>query len=31
LVIIDNIKVRVKGVSGVEIPPAAAITVKLTN
>jgi gliding motility-associated protein GldM len=31
LVIIDNIKVRVKGVSGVEIPPAAAVTIKLTN
>ena len=31
LIIIDNIKVRVKGVSGVEIPPAAAVTIKLTN
>ena len=31
LIIIDNIKVRVKGVSGVEIPPAAPLTIKLTN
>ena len=26
-----DVKVRVKGVSGVEIPPAAAVTIKLTN